>query len=109
MTVVGTASGELGSAHPGSLSGESIAAFAYLVLAGSLAAFTAYAWLLQHVPIGRVATYAYVNPVVAVALGWLVLGEPIGTLTAVAAALVVGSVAITVRGDQGGAGAPSRG
>jgi len=109
MTVVGAASGELGSAHPGSLSGESIAAFAYLVLAGSLAAFTAYAWLLQHVPIGRVATYAYVNPVVAVALGWLVLGEPIGTLTAVAAALVVGSVAITVRGDQGGAGAPSRG
>jgi drug/metabolite transporter (DMT)-like permease len=61
---------------------------AYLVVFGSLAAFTAYIWLLQNAPISLTATYAYVNPVVAVALGALVLSEPI-TLPIVLGGLVV--------------------
>ena len=62
-------SGESGDLHLASASTKSLLAFAYLVVAGSLVAFTAYAWLLQNVPISKVATYAYVNPLVAVLLG----------------------------------------
>ena len=54
---------------------ESLVALAYLIVFGSLIAFSAFTWLLQHAPVSRVTTYAYVNPVVAVALGWFVLGE----------------------------------
>ena len=64
---------------------ESVLAFAYLVLVGSLCAFTAYAWLLKHAPISQVATYAYVNPVVAIALGALFVDEEVTPLMGVAA------------------------
>jgi drug/metabolite transporter (DMT)-like permease len=74
-----------------------VLAFAYLVLIGSLVAFSAYAWLLQHAPISLVATYAYVNPVVAVFLGWLILDERITVTTAVGATVVVASVWWVVR------------
>jgi drug/metabolite transporter (DMT)-like permease len=60
-------------------------------------AFTAYAWLLQNAPISRVATYAYVNPVVAIVLGWLILDEVITPITLVGAAIIVVSVALVVR------------
>ena len=63
-------------------SAESVAAFAYLVLVGSLIAFTAYAWLLSNAPISQVATYAYVNPVVAIALGALFVDEEVTPLVA---------------------------
>ena len=69
MVLVGLVAGEGGSVDVAAFSWESIVAFAYLVLIGSLCAFTAYAWLLKHAPISQVATYAYVNPVVAIALG----------------------------------------
>ena len=59
----------------GAVSGTSLLAFAYLVLIGSLVGFTAYVWLLHHAPLGTVATYAYVNPVVAIGLGVLILDE----------------------------------
>ena len=64
-----------GDLHLADASAKSLLAFAYLVIAGSLVAFTAYAWLLQNVPISKVATYAYVNPLVAVLLGWALLSE----------------------------------
>ncbi len=80
----------------GALDLDAVLAFAYLVVFGSLLAYTAYVWLLGNAPLGQVATYAYVNPVVAVLLGWAVLGEALGPLTLVAAAVVVGSVALTV-------------
>ena len=54
---------------------SAVQAIAYLVTFGSLVGFTAYIWLLEHVPVAKVATYAYVNPLVAVALGALILGE----------------------------------
>jgi drug/metabolite transporter (DMT)-like permease len=103
MIAVGLVAGEGGDVRFGAFSTDSAIAFAYLVLAGSLAAFTAYAWLLQHAPISQVATYAYVNPVVAIALGALVLDEEFTALVAVGAAVIVASVAGTVRGEAHGA------
>jgi drug/metabolite transporter (DMT)-like permease len=72
----------------------SLSAFAYLVLFGSLVAFTAYSWLLRNVTTSRAATYAYVNPVVAVLLGWLLASEPLTLRMLVAAAVIVCSVVL---------------
>lgn len=72
----------------------SLIALAYLTLFGSLVAFTAYSWLLRNVTPARAATYAYVNPVVAVLLGWLFAGEPITLRVIIAAAIIVGSVVL---------------
>ena len=76
---------------PGSFSGASLAAFAYLVVFGSLVGFTAYVWLLHHVPLGTASTYAYVNPVVAIALGVLFLDERLTWQILVGAAIVLAS------------------
>lgn len=72
----------------------SLGAFAYLVLFGSLVAFTAYSWLLRNVTPSSAATYAYVNPVVAVVLGWLLASEPLTLRIALGAAVIVGSVVL---------------
>ncbi len=88
------------SPDPGSFSGASLAAFAYLVVFGSLVAYTAYVWLLHHVPLGTVSTYAYVNPVVAIALGVLFLQEEITWRIALGAAIVLASVAVVVRHES---------
>jgi drug/metabolite transporter (DMT)-like permease len=99
--VAGVARGELGGVHPGSFSGDSLLGFAYLIAIGSLVAFTAYVWLLQHAPVSKVATYAYVNPVIAIFLGWAILSEHVtGTILA-GAAVVVASVAVIVRRESG--------
>jgi drug/metabolite transporter (DMT)-like permease len=73
---------------------RSLAAFAYLVVFGSLVAFSAYIWLLRVTTPARVSTYAYVNPVVAVFLGWAVAGEPLTARTLAGAAVIVASVAL---------------
>jgi len=78
-------------------SARSLAGWLYLVTFGSVLAYTAYTWLLDHAPIGKVATYAYVNPVVAITLGALVLNERITWTIAVGAAVVLASVALVVR------------
>jgi drug/metabolite transporter (DMT)-like permease len=78
------------------LSADSLWALAYLTVAGSLLAFTAFAWLLRHAPISLVATYAYVNPVVAIALGAAILGERLTATTGIGAAIIVASVAAVV-------------
>ena len=78
------------AAGPRAFSGKSLAAFVYLVVAGSLIGYTAYVWLLHHVPLGTVATYAYVNPVVAITLGVLFLDESLTTRVLVGAAIVAG-------------------
>jgi drug/metabolite transporter (DMT)-like permease len=89
--------GELSGLEVSRFSTDSVAAFAYLVIAGSLVAFTAYAWLLQRAPISQVSTYAYVNPVVAVVLGALILDEQIGWPMLAGTALVLPAVAVIVR------------
>ncbi|HSS59246.1 MAG TPA: EamA family transporter [Solirubrobacteraceae bacterium] len=100
LLVGALASGEANDLHLSHASAKSLLAFAYLVLAGSLVAFTAYAWLLQNVPISKVATYAYVNPLVAVLLGWALLSEQLTVGTAAGAALIVVSVAAIVRRES---------
>jgi drug/metabolite transporter (DMT)-like permease len=94
---VGLAVGEAGDVDVGEFSTRSIVALTYLVAVGSWFAFTAYAWLLQNAPIAKVATYAYVNPVVAILLGWLVLDEVVTPVTIGGAAIIVVSVALVVR------------
>ena len=80
--------------------GRSIFGLIYLITFGSLLAFTSYAWLLQNAPISKVSTYAYVNPVVAIALGWLILGESITPMTLLGAGIIVASVALVVRAES---------
>jgi drug/metabolite transporter (DMT)-like permease len=89
----------LATSHPhfSEFSGRSIFGFVYLVTVGSLIGYTAYVWLLDNAPLGRVATYAYVNPVVAIALGAIVLHESITWTIGVGAALVLACVALVVR------------
>ncbi|WP_188303036.1 EamA family transporter [Streptomyces sp. CBMA123] len=94
--LVGLARGEQRGLDLGAVSGRSWLALGYLVLFGSLLAFTAYAWLLRSAPLTLVATYAYVNPVVAVLLGWLILAEPLTGPTLVGGAIVVAGVCLVV-------------
>jgi drug/metabolite transporter (DMT)-like permease len=100
LGLTGMASGEIGDLNVSEFSTASLLAVAYLIVAGSLAAFTAYTWLLQNAPISKVATYAYVNPVVAVFLGWLILSERITGFILTGAALIVASVAFIVRHEN---------
>ena len=96
LIVAGAATGELGDVQLSQVTLRSTLALAYLVVFGSLVAFSAYAWLLRNAQTSLVATYAYVNPVVAVALGWLVLDETVSARTLVAGALILGAVALIV-------------
>lgn len=97
MLLAGTVTGEWADMHWGSVSARSALAFAYLVLVGSIVGFSAFVWLLQHAPISQVATYAYVNPVVALILGRLFFTEPVSAIALVGAAVIVASVAFVVR------------
>ena len=86
--LLGSASGVAGEwarFSPALVSGRSLAAVAYLVVFGSLVAFTAYVWLLRAASPALVSTYAFVNPVVAVFLGWLLASETVSARTLVAA------------------------
>jgi drug/metabolite transporter (DMT)-like permease len=76
---------------------KSVVAFAYLVVMGSIVAFSAYAYALAHAPISQVSTYAYVNPVIAVVLGAVILNEHVAAVTVAGMALIVASVAVIVR------------
>ena len=103
LIVASLATGELSGLDPSEFSGASMGAFAYLVTVGSLFAFTCYVWLLQNAPVSKVATYAYVNPVIAIFLGWLILSESITTMILVGAAVIVSSVAFIVSKESGAA------
>ncbi len=89
--------GELGRVH---FSLDALLALGYLVVAGTFVGFTSYVWLLRVAPISLVATYAYVNPIVAVFLGWALLGEEITVQMAVAGSAVVVAVALIVRASS---------
>jgi drug/metabolite transporter (DMT)-like permease len=100
MIAVGTLAGEVGDVRPQAFSHDSVIAFAYLVLVGSLLAFPAYIWLLENAPISTVATYAFVNPVIAVFLGWAILSEEITFSVVAGATAIVLSVATVVRRES---------
>ena len=97
LAVLGVLTGELGHLDPTAFAPASLVALAYLVIFGSLIAFTSYTWLLQKAPVSSVSTYAYVNPVVAVFLGALVLHESVNAWILLGAALIIGAVAFIVR------------
>jgi drug/metabolite transporter (DMT)-like permease len=92
--------GEWGELDSASFATDSIVAWAYLVVMGSLVGFTAYAWLLRVAPISLVVTHQYVNPLVAIALGMLVLDERPSPWTLTGALLVVGAVYVAVRAES---------
>ncbi|MEX0991467.1 MAG: EamA family transporter [Actinomycetota bacterium] len=97
---VGVVIGELGDLHPETFSAASLSAVAYLIVFGSIVAFSCYVWLIRSAPTSLVATYAYVNPVVAVTLGAIILSEPLEPRTLIAGAIIVVSVALIVSGQR---------
>jgi drug/metabolite transporter (DMT)-like permease len=96
LGIVGMLAGELPQVRPEQFAPEGIAGLAYLIVLGSILGYSAYTWLLQNAPVSKVATYAYVNPVVAIALGWLILAEPVTPAIAIGGALIVASVALVI-------------
>lgn len=89
VTLVGSALGEWGAWH---LNARGLGAMAYLVVFGSILGYSAYAYALRHASATIVGTYAYVNPVIAVLLGWLLLDEPVGGRTFLSMAMILGAV-----------------
>ena len=100
LTVFAAAKGDYGRLDVGAISLESWLGLLYLIVAGSLVAFSAYMWLLRNTATSLVGTYAYVNPVVAVLLGTVFLGEPLGWRTLVGGGVIVASVAMIVRSPK---------
>jgi drug/metabolite transporter (DMT)-like permease len=94
LTLMGLATGEWATIDVGAVTGRSLAALGYLIVFGSLVGFTAYVWLLGVAAPAKVSTYAYVNPVVAVLLGWALAGEPLTARVVVAVAVILGAVAV---------------
>jgi drug/metabolite transporter (DMT)-like permease len=106
MALMGLAAGEAGGLDPAAVSADSLLALLYLASAGSVLAFSAYVWLLQNAPISTVSTYAYVNPVIAIFLGWLILSEEITPFVVAGATVIVASVAVVVRHESAPAEEP---
>jgi drug/metabolite transporter (DMT)-like permease len=96
MLVVGAIAGEPGRLHLDQVTLRSLLGWGHLIVFGSVVAFSAYMWLLHNVPTQVVSTYAYVNPVVAVLLGWAFLAEDVTTRTLLAGGVIVASVALIV-------------
>jgi drug/metabolite transporter (DMT)-like permease len=112
MTVAGAVnlliSVAIGDFHDVVWTPRGLGAILYLVTFGSMVGFTAYIWLLEHVPTPKVATYAYVNPVVAVFLGWLIAGEQLNWYIAAGMVIIVAAVALVTSSKlkQGGSATP---
>lgn len=100
MVVIGCASGEAGQVHPEHIETKGWVALVYLIVFGSLVAYSAYSYLLANAPISLVGTYAYINPVVAVFLGWLVLSEAVTTSIVIGGAIVVLGVGLVVSAER---------
>lgn len=97
LAALGLAVGELSRFDPAAVSARSVLATVYLFLFGSIVGFSAYLWLLRVASASRVSTYAYVNPIVAVILGWALAGESLTPRVLVAAIVIVGAVALIIR------------
>jgi drug/metabolite transporter (DMT)-like permease len=100
LIIAGLATGELRHFDARQISAQSAGAFVYLVLIGGIIGYASYAWLLRYCDPAKVATYAYVNPIVAVVLGALFAGETLSLRTFIAAMLIVGSVALVITAQQ---------
>jgi drug/metabolite transporter (DMT)-like permease len=98
LLAAGAVAGELPALDVATISLRSWIAFWYLVVFGALVAFSAYIWLMRSTTPTRAATYAYVNPVVAVLLGWILAAEPLNPRVIIAASVIVSAVALIVTG-----------
>ena len=99
LAIAGISTGEFGQVHPANVSLGSLGAFAYLIVIGSIGAYTAYGWLLRSGTSSvLVSTYAYVNPAIAVGLGWLFAGEAVGGREVAAGAVILASVGMLLLG-----------
>src|SRR5437899_211131 len=92
--------GEFRGLHWSAISLKSIFGLGYLIVFGSIVAFTAYTWLLQRVPPAVVATHTYANPVVAVLLGWLLASEPLTARVAIASVAILGAIMLIRQGER---------
>jgi drug/metabolite transporter (DMT)-like permease len=97
LAALGLAAGELSGFDPAAVSTRSVLATVYLFVFGSIVGFSAYLWLLRVSTAARVSTYAYVNPIVAVLLGWALAAEPLTPRVVVAASIIVSAVALIIR------------
>ena len=100
LMLVGALFGEVKHFHPENITALSLGAFAYLVLIGAIIGYTAYFWLIRNCDPAKVATYAYVNPIVAVLLGAMFAHEVVTLRTVVAGVLIIGSVALIITMQQ---------
>jgi len=100
MLVVGILSGELGTLHLAAIGTAAITGYVWLILAGSIVGYSAYGYAVRTLPSGVVATYAYINPVVAVALGVLLLHEPLTSNVLIGGAAVIASVIVTLLANR---------
>jgi drug/metabolite transporter (DMT)-like permease len=100
LCIAGVAAGEAPDFVVSSFSAESIGGLLYLIFVGSIPAYFAFVWVLNHAPVSKVATYAYVNPVIAVFLGWVVLSEDVTATVLIGTAVIVASVAMIVRNES---------
>jgi len=100
LLVAATVSGELAAFRPSAVTGRSLLAVLYLIVFGSLIGFSAFVWLLRVSTPARVSTYAYVNPAVAVLLGWALAGEPLSARTLLAALVIVAGVVLITSGGS---------
>ncbi len=97
LALVGVAAGELGRFDPAAVSAKSVIATVYLFVFGSIVGFSAYVWLLRVTTASRLSTYAYVNPIVAVFLGWALAGETLSARVLLASVVIVAAVAVVIR------------
>ena len=100
LLVAAAVTGEFHATHWSNISSKSILGLAYLIVFGSVIAFTAYTWLLQRCPPALVATHTYANPVVAVFLGWLLASEPLTPRVVLASAAILGAILLIRRGER---------
>ncbi|GAA1714644.1 drug/metabolite exporter YedA [Kribbella yunnanensis] len=100
MVLLGVIRGEPGRLHLDRIHGSGWFALGYLILFGSLLAYSAYSYLLANAPISLISTYAYVNPAVAVLLGWLILSEPLTWQIVAGGAVIISGVALVVSAER---------
>jgi drug/metabolite transporter (DMT)-like permease len=108
LLIAAGVTGEFRQTHWASISLKSIGGLAYLIVFGSIVAFTAYTWLLQRCPPALVATHTYANPVVAMLLGWLLASEPLTMRVVAAAVAILGAIVLIRRGERAPARAESK-
>jgi drug/metabolite transporter (DMT)-like permease len=109
LMAVSALAGEPGVVAVRPVSGRSVLALGYLIVFGSVITFSAYNWLLRHISLSAVSTYAYVNPLVAVFLGWMFAGEPLSARVLTAAAVIILSVALNLSAQAGPVRSKARG